>query len=197
MKRLVLGALLLAAPGLMLAALPAGAHSFITTIAEDGEIVQMRPEFKTPSEPNQLFYVQRSPNSNTVIYTARLDGHGEIDRGNPVEGYWRKFNIDGSRQPLNLIERMMAYGVRADRAQPGKPVTFAIAALPEQKFTVTLDTQHRPEALAQIGSHTVKVDYIYLHVKEGGLLPDVPVLDVFGTDIVTGKAVHEHMVKVN
>ena len=85
----------------------------------------------------------------------------------------------------------------ADRAQPGKPMTFAIAALPERKFTVTLDAQHKPQALTQIGSHTVKVAYIYLQVKEGGLMPDVPALDVFGTDIATGKAVHEHLVKVD
>ena len=187
MKRIILAALLLAAP--------ADARSFISTVTEGDAIVHVRPEFKTPDEPNQLFYVQRSPNANTVIYAARLDGNGEIDRGNPVEGFWRKFNIDGSKQPLNFIERMMAYGVRADRARAGKPPTFAIAALPERKFTVTLDAQHKPQALMQMGAHTVKVAYIYLQVKEGGLLPDVPSLDVFGTDIATGKAVHEHLIK--
>ena len=189
MKRLVLVALLLAAPAV--------ARSFTSTVTESDRIERLRPEFKTPDEPNQLFYVQRSPNSNTVIYAARLDGKGEIDRGNPVEGFWRKFNIDGSRQSLNMIERMMAYGVRADRAQPCKPVTFAIAALPDRKFTLTLDAQHKPQALTQVGSHTVKVAYIYLQVKEGGLLPDVPALDLFGTDIASGKAVHEHLVKVD
>ena len=107
MKRIILAALLLAAPAL--------ARSFNSTITEGDRIEHLRPEFKTPDEPNQLFYVQRSPNANTVIYAARLDDKGEIDRGNPVEGFWRKFNIDGSKQSLNMIERMMAYGVRAAR----------------------------------------------------------------------------------
>jgi hypothetical protein len=178
-------------------AVPAAARSFSSTVTEGERVERLRPEFKTPDEPNQLFYVQRSPNANTVVYAARLDAHGEIDRANPVEGFWRKFNIDGSKQSLNMIERMMAYGVRADRAAPGKPVTFAIAALPERKFTATLDAQHKPQALTQIGSHTVKVAYIYLQVKEGGLMPDVPALDLFGTDIATGKAVHEHLVKTD
>jgi Domain of unknown function (DUF4833) len=197
MKRLIVVALLLAAPGFLLEAAPAEAHSLASTVTEGDQLIHLRPEFKTPDEPNQLFYVQRSPNSNTVIYAARLDAKGEIDRGNPVEGFWRKFNIDGSRQPLNMIERMMAYGVRTDHAQAGKPVTFGIAALPERKFAVTLDEHGKPQALTQIGGHTVKVIYIYLQVKEGGLLPDVPALDVFGTDIATGKAVHEHLVKVD
>ena len=189
MKRLVLVALLLAAPAL--------ARSFTSTVTQSDRIEQMRPEFKTPEEIDQLFYVQRSPNSNTVVYGLHRDDKGRLDDANPVEAYWRKFNIDGSKQPLNFIERAMAYGVRVDRARPGQPTTFSIAALPERKFELTFDPHHGPMALMQIGGRTVKVVYIYLQVKEGGLLPDVPSLDVFGIDVATGKAVHEHLVKTD
>ena len=148
-----------------------------------------------PDEPNQLFYVQRSPNSNTVIYAAKLDAQGQSRPQRPVEAFWRKFNIDGSKQPLNFIERMMAYGVKVDSRKTGQPITFTIAALPERKLTLALDAQHRPQALMQIGSHTVKVAYVYLQVVEGGLMPSVPSLDVFGTDIASGKAIHEHLIQ--
>jgi hypothetical protein len=179
----------------LLPVLPAGARSLASTITQSDRVERLRPEFKTPDEPNQLFYVQRSPNSNTVIYAAKLGGHGEIDRGDPVEAFWRKFNIDGSKQGLNFIERNIAYGVKADRAQPGKPITFTIAALPERKLTLVLDANRKPEALMQIGAHTVKLAYVYLQVVEGGLMPDVPALDVLGTDIASGKAIHEHILK--
>ena len=181
----------------LLSALPvsAWARDFTSQISEGSEIPKLRPEFKVPDEPDQLFYVQRSPNSNTVIYAARLDAKGNLDRSTPVEGFWRKFNIDGSKQPLNFIERAMAYGVRLDSRKTGKPVTFSIAALPERKVTVSLDNQHRPEALMQIGSHLVKVAYVYLQVVDGGLLPKIPSLDIFGTDIASGKAIHEHLIQ--
>ena len=113
----------------------------------------------------------------------------------PVEAFWRKFNIDGSKQPLNFIERLTAYGVKLDRTKAGQPVTFSIAALPERKLTVSLDGDHRPQALMQIGGHKVKVAYVYLHVVEGGLMPNVPDLDIFGTDIASGKAIHEHLIQ--
>jgi hypothetical protein len=45
----------------------------------------------------------------------------------------------------------------------------------------------------QIGAHTVKVSYVYLQVVEGGLMPSVPSLDVLGTDIASGKTIHEHL----
>jgi hypothetical protein len=176
----------------LMVATPALARDF-TVITESAELTHLRPEFKVPDEPNQLFYVQRSPNSNTVIYAARLEAQGNLDSRNPVEGFWRKFNIDSSKQPLNVIERMMAYGVKVDSRKP--PVTFTIAALPERKLTLTLDAQHHPQAQMQIGTHTVKVAYVYLQVVEGGLMPSVPSLDVFGIDIASGKAIHEHLIQ--
>lgn len=179
----------------MLAALPAQARSFTSSISESAEIVRLRPEFKIPDEPDQLFYVQRSPNANTVIYAARLDAQGNFDSRSPVDAFWRKFNIDGSRQKLNFIEGMMAYGVKLDARKPGQPITFTIAALPERKLTLGLDAQHRPEARMQIGSHMVKVAYVYLQVVDGGLIPSIPSLDILGTDIASGKAIREHLIQ--
>jgi hypothetical protein len=174
----------------LLAALPAQARDFTSSITENDTVPALRPEFKVPDEPNQLFYVQRSPNSNTIVYVAKLDAQGNLK---DVEAFWRKFNIDGAKQPLNFLERAMAYGVKVQSRKP--PITFTIAALPERKLTLTLDAQHHPRALMQIGTHTVKVAYVYLQVVEGGLMPSVPSLDVLGTDIASGKAIHEHLVQ--
>ncbi|MEO8300537.1 MAG: DUF4833 domain-containing protein [Rhizomicrobium sp.] len=175
--------------------LPVHARNFSSSVSESSEIVHLRPEFKVPDEPNQIFYVQRSPNANTVVYAAKLDAKGDFDLRTPVEGFWRKFNIDGGKKSLNFMERMMAYGVRAGSGKPGNPVTFTIAALPERKLTLSWDAQHRPQATMAIGSRTVKLAYVYLEVKEGGLMPDVPSLDIVGTDIASGKAIREHLIQ--
>lgn len=176
-------------------ALPAQARDFSSTIAESAEITRLRPEFRTPDEPNQLFYVQRSPNSNTVVYAARLDAQGNLDSRTPVEAFWRKFNIDGSRQPLNFIERMMAYGVKLNPRKAGQPITFTIAALPQRLLTVSMDAQRHPQATMTVGGRTVKLVYVYLQVVEGGLMPQVPSLDIFGIDLSSGKAIHEHLIQ--
>ena len=179
----------------MLAALPAQARDYSSSISESDEVAHLRPEFKTPSEPNQLFYVQRSPNSNTVVYAARLDAQGNFESTAPVEGFWRKFNIDGSRQKLNFIERMMAYGVKMEPRKQGQPITFTIASLPQRRLTLSMDAQNHPQATMAIASHTVKIVYVYLQVVEGGLVPSVPSLDIFGIDTASGKAVHEHLIQ--
>jgi len=190
--RLALLAVLITLPALTLRV---AARDFSSSVTESREIQQLRPEFKIPDEPNQLFYVQRSPNANTVIYAAKLDAQGNFDSRNPVEAFWRKFNIDGSKQPLNFMERMMAYGVKLNPRKAGEPITFAIASLPQRKLSLGWDGQHRPQATMTIGSRVVKLAYVYLHVVEGGLMPSVPELDIFGTDLANGKAVHEHLIE--
>ncbi len=172
----------------------ANARQLTSSITELDQIPHIRPEFKVPEEPNQLFYIERSVNSNTVVYAARLDAHGAIDPKTPVDVFWRWYNVDGHKKNLNFIEQMMAYGVHANPPRPNRPVTFTIAALPERVLTLDLDDQKHAEALLQIGDRTVKVDYIYLEVVDG-IVPSVPALDIFGTDKASGKAVREHVVQ--
>lgn len=173
---------------------PAMARDFTSTVMQSDEIARVRPDFKLPDEPNQLFYIERSVNSNTVVYTASLDPQGVIDPKAPVDAYWRWFNVDGHKKPLNFVERMMAYGVHVDRTETGKPPTFSIVPLPERKITLAMGADHRPEARMKIGDHIVRLAYVYLNVIDG-LIPKVPSLDIFGTDIVTGKAIQEHLVQ--
>jgi hypothetical protein len=175
--------------------LPVQARDFSSSVSESNEIVHLRPEFKVPDEPNQLFYVQRSPNANTVVYAARLDAKGELDSRSPVDAFWRKFNIDGGRKDLNFAERMMAYGVRLATGKAGQPVIFTIAALPQRKLTLGWDAQHHPQVTLVVGNRSVKLAYVYLQVEEGGLMPNVPSLDIVGTDIASGKAVREHLIQ--
>ena len=159
------------------------------------QIPILRPEYPVPDDSNLLFYVQRSVNANTVVYAANMDAHGNPDSRAPVTAFWRWFNVDGHKKDLNFIERMMAYGVKILSAAPGKPVTFEIASLPERVLTLDKDAAGKPEALIEIGGHPVRLTYVYLHVVEGGLMPSVPALDIFGIDKLSGKAVQEHIVQ--
>jgi hypothetical protein len=181
--------------GLVLLGGAATARELTSQVTELDAVPRMRPEFKVPDDPDMLFYVERSTNSNTVVYAARRDPQGNLDSVTPVEGFWHWFNVDGHKKPLNFIERAMAYGVHNNRPASGQPVTFMIAALPERTLTLDLDDKRRPEALIQIGTHTARLNYVYLNVIEGGLLPKVPSLDIFATDKASGKALREHIVQ--
>jgi len=164
-------------------------------VTELDQMLRVRPEFPVPNEPNMLFYIERSVNSNTVIYAANQDSHGRIDPDTPVSAYWRWYNVDGHKKPLIPIERMLAYGVSSvSHDGPRGAVTFKLAAVPERKIVVDLDGYGRPEALMQIGDRWIKLVYVYLYVDDSGIWPEVPALDIFGIDKLTGKPLREHII---
>lgn len=193
-RRLVL--CVAAAVSLMLtASVEADGRESTSQVTELDQIFRVRPEFPVPNEPNMLFYIERSVNSNTVVYAANLDSHGRIDPDAPVNAYWRWYNIDGHRKPLIFIERMLAYGVKSiTHSGPHGAITFKVAAVPERTIVLDLDGHGRPEALMQSDGRWVKVVYVYLEVDDSGLLPDVTALDIFGIDKRTGKPLREHII---
>lgn len=183
-----------AAIALVLAvALPAGAKDMKSTVTEMDAIPRVKPAYPIPAEPDQVFYIERSSNSSTVIYCAKMKD-GKLDPSEPVTAYWRWYRVDGHIKPLNFAERMMAYGVKSVKHNgPNGSYSFKIAAMPERTLYIGLDAQGKPEVFGKIGERWVKLVYIYLEVDDHGLMPDVPELDLFGIDRATGKAVREHI----
>ena len=174
----------------------AAARTLSSQVQVLDKVPTTRPEYPVPNEPNQLFYIQRSVNDNTVIYAANLDRRGHLDRDTPINVYWRWYNVDGHKKALNFLERMMAYGVSTVSTRSGSGgVGVRLAALPERKLTVDEDDTGKPEAVLQMGNRLARLVYVYLEVDDHGFMPSVKTIDVFGIDKLTGKALREHIVQ--
>ena len=182
------------AAALLGAALPAVAKDGTSQVTELDAIPRVKPHYPIPSEPNQVFYIERSSNANTVIYCAKLGKDGKLDTSEPIVGYWRWYNVDGHIKPLNFAERMLAYGIKSIKHDgPNGSYSFKIAAMPERTLYIGLDAKGQPEVFSKVGARWVKLAYVYLEVDDHGIMPDVPELDFFGLDRTTGKAIHEHI----
>jgi Domain of unknown function (DUF4833) len=175
---------------------PAHARQLTSQVTELDNLPRVHPEYPVPSEPNQIFYIERSSNSNTVVYCANIDKDGKLDPKEPVTAYWRWYNVDGHRKPLNFAERMLAYGIKSVKHDgPNGSYSFKIAALPERTLYVGLDDKGRPQAFGKVGNRWARLVYVYLDVDDSGILPDVPDLDFYGYDMSTGKALREHIIR--
>lgn len=150
-----------------------------------------RPEFPVPTDKNVIFYIQRSSNSNTVVYTANLRKDGSIDPNEPVKAFWRRFNTSGERKALSFLEDRMAYGVRARKGNaPGEyKVTFV--ALPGRTATLRQAADGSIEVTLGMGKYEATPAYAYVEVKDGGVMPKVERVRLYGRDQASGKAVVE------
>ena len=144
-----------------------------------------------PSD-ERLFYLQRSTNSNTVIYDAHLTEGGQLDAEQPVEVYWRRYEERNQRKELNFLERHFAYGVRVDRGR-GERYHLKLAALPERKGVLRFDPEGRPEVVTEIGGTTARLRFIYVQVEEGGLWPSVDYVELHGETLAERQEVVERI----
>src|SRR5258705_13711811 len=69
-------------------------------------------KFPTPTgNPNQLFFLQRSQNINTVIYELNFK-NGMVDTVEPVHVFWICYAEHGQQEELTELQRKRAYGLQ-------------------------------------------------------------------------------------
>jgi hypothetical protein len=153
-----------------------------------------RPGFRAPSDPNTLFYLQRSTNANTIVYAANINAQGRFDPHNPIEVFWRVFDEDGRRHGLNWIERLLAYGVTVQPAK-GVPNAFDayVVTFPEMKFRVDMSESGAPECIVQINGRRARLVSMYIELDESGIRPRPIFLNIYGIDTKTGHVLREHV----
>ncbi len=153
----------------------------------------LRPEFPVPNDPGMVFYLQRSTNSNTIVYAARFREDGSLDPREPIEAYWRRFNTTGERLPLKMIEDSFAFGVRS-RAT-GDPDRFEVyvVSYPERMATLRLVEPGRAELLLPVNGRQMRMSHAYVDVDESGLVPSVREVIVAGHDVESGKPLVERI----
>ncbi len=72
-------------------------------------------KFTTPKGiNNMLFYLQRDPNTNTIICELNVDAKGTPDKIEPILVYWIRYQDGGEKKELNYIQKKFAYGIHAE-----------------------------------------------------------------------------------
>lgn len=52
--------------------------------------------------PKQLFYLQRTTNSNTIICDLNTDASGQVNKDNPVHVYWIRYDEGSEKKRIKL-----------------------------------------------------------------------------------------------
>jgi hypothetical protein len=152
--------------------------------------------FPIPADtPNQLFYIQRSNNSNTVMYDANLLKNNTLNSKDPVHTYWIRYAEGGKVAELSTIQRTLAYGLHTSKIKNAvESYEGYFFAYRKRKFIVKLDPNKQPIALFQINGKMQILDHVWVQVEEAGLTPKIPYIELFGRDQKSGLSVYEKFV---
>jgi hypothetical protein len=139
-----------------------------------------------------LFQIERSKNTNEIHYAAQVAKDGTLDAKDPVAAFWVMKAEDGRREGLSYMERKMAYGF--DITPRGAEWDLKLAAAPERAIKL-MNVGGHWRAQTTLNGKPAYLKRIYINTKEGGVMPTVVSVDLYGDDAATGKPIQEHVNK--
>lgn len=152
--------------------------------------------YPTPKDANMLFYIQKSFNTNAVVYTLNIDSKGQINKDEPINVFWRRYQEQGQKRELKYVEKTFGFGVKADflKDRPNT-VEFTIVALKKLKLFATVDTKGNPTVATTINGKPAYIDKVFITAEHTKLLPEVFAVELFGKEIKSGKYIYERIEK--
>jgi phosphatidylglycerophosphate synthase len=138
------------------------------------------------SNNNQLFYLQRTSNKNTIMYDLNMV-NGVPDKDDPVHVYWIRYSEKGQRQELSYIQRNFAYGNSG----------YALHFVSYKKYVLYLmksaaDNKYR--VYTTVNAKTVVLNRIFIKINGGSFWsPKVEYVEIKGTDPASGKEITDRL----
>lgn len=146
---------------------------------------------KVPDSPVRLFYIQRSANTNTIVYDANLLPNGDFDKENPVSVYWLRYQEQGQKKELTWIQNFLAYGISARETNKENDFEAWIVSYKKKKLKIGFDKHKKPFAQLEINNKQAKLSHVFVKTEGSNLRPKVLYVEVFGKDLSTGDDIYE------
>ncbi|MGI8635028.1 MAG: DUF4833 domain-containing protein [Segetibacter sp.] len=147
--------------------------------------------FPVPVEiPNQLFYLQRTANSNTIICELNYKNN-TVDVDEPVHVYWLRYEDKGQKEELNFVQKKFAYGIKSTFISKDK---YELNFVSYKKYPMILmkGPNNKFNVYGTINQKQAIVNRIFVKINGGSFwLPNVEYVEIKGIDPASGKEVIE------
>ena len=170
--------------------------SFLNSFAQTADKSNPSPlKFPTPKGiANQLFYLQRDPNLNTLIYELNIDKSGNIDEDQPVLAYWIRYGENQAKKELSYIQKKFAYGI--DSKKTGKD-QFELRFVSHKKLPLylTKSTEDKKyHVYVTINNKKLLLDRIFVRIEGGSFwIPNVKYVELRGINQANNTLVTERI----
>ena len=138
--------------------------------------------------PGMMFYVQRTPNVNTIIYALNYTSPGVVSDADPFHIFWIRYQEGGIRKELNYIQRHFAYGLKIDKLAPN---SWKLRFVSYQKRPLYLQRAANGQyyVFADINNHRSVLQRLYIRIDPGGTFwkPNAKYIELKGSDVQTGQ----------
>jgi len=144
--------------------------------------------------PKLLYYIQRTPNTNTICYELNEAAPGVPDEDNPVHIFWLRYAEEhGARRELNFIQRKFAYGLHVKKLSADHYELRSVA-FSGKPLQLRRTTDGNFYVFATIAGKTAVLKRIFIKIDGGTFWsPNVVYIELKGTDAATGQTIMERI----
>ncbi len=151
------------------------------------QLLMAQPPLPEPKLKNMLFFLQRTPDANTVVYQLNLEKDGRLNEKSPVKASWIRYEENGVVKELSGIETKFAYGVKCkalgNEAYEVRLVSYK--KLPMYLLKSPTDQQYR--LYIKDEGKDLLLKRVFVKVEGGSFwFPKVQYIDLFTIDSENG-----------
>lgn len=165
----------------------------VATILVTSNATNAQTVFPTPTgNVNQLFFLQRTPNSNTIVCELNFK-NGELDQEKPVHVFWIRYSEEGQRQELSFIQRTFAYGIKTKQLSKDK---YELWFVSYKKYRMRLmkDAKGRYHVFTAISGKYAILRSLFISINGGSFWsPNIEYMEIKGIDITNGSEIAERI----
>ena len=158
-------------------------------------VFSQNEKYPIPPKTNiLLFYIQRNHNANSIIYDAKYDKHGNLDKDEPIVVYWRRYDEQGQKMELRTVEKWYAYGVEWKKVEYKKMYNIKLVADKEHKFWLQQIAPYKSVIIVEINNELSILDHIYIFADNSGFWPTIKYIELFGKSTKTNEKTYEKLI---
>lgn len=143
-----------------------------------------------PVNKSMLFYLQRTPNTNTIVYELNYNDKKDLKEVEPVKVYWIRYTEQGAPiKKLNFIEKKFAYGIKTQKS--GKDLwNLKMVAYDKLPITLRKGKHGSYTAFVKINNKDYVFQKAYIKIEGGSFWsPNIPYIDIYAKDENTKKEI--------
>ncbi|HEY0175508.1 MAG TPA: DUF4833 domain-containing protein [Pedobacter sp.] len=143
---------------------------------------------------NELFYLQRDPNTNTIICQLNTDEKGQVNEKEPVQVYWLRYQENGEKKELGYIQRKFAYGIESKML--GKD-QYELCFVSHKKLPMYLsksEDDKKYHVYVTVNNKKIQIERIFLRIEGGSFwLPNVKYVEIKGMNTSNNTLITERI----
>ncbi|RXK82960.1 DUF4833 domain-containing protein [Filimonas effusa] len=169
---------------------------FVSLFAWNARAAATEPQDTFPTPPrgaDHLFYLQRTPNANTIMYELNYKD-GVLDADEPIKVFWIRYTEKRQKQDLSFIQRKFAYGLKSKALGNGK---YELHFVSYKKMPLYLErsaVDKHYHVYATVNNKYMRIGRIFIYINGGSMFsPNIEYVEIKGSDPVSGKEMVERI----